>query len=155
MVGVAAAGVYRGVGGRTDRSANPYLPRTRAGRALAGCASIRTMSESPLHSEHVALLRERHLGPPFPNDAIDDLVAVLRHVRLDPGEVLIRQGDTGDDLFLVIAGQVDVEVQHPDGTKTVVDTIGDGGVVGELALLTGQPRNATVVARAATDAARL
>ncbi len=113
------------------------------------------MNERPLHSEHVALLRQRHLGPPFPNDAVDDLVAVLRHVRLDPGEVLIRQGDTGDDLFLVIAGQVDVEVQHPDGTKTVVDTIGDGGVVGELALLTGQPRNATVVARAATDAARL
>ena len=82
---------------------------------MADCATIRAMNERPLLPEHVALLRQRHLGPPFPNDAIGDLVAVLRHVRLDPGEVLIRQGDTGDDLFLIVAGQVDVEVQHPDG----------------------------------------
>lgn len=113
------------------------------------------MNESPLRGEHVALVTERHLGPPFPVEAVADLIAVLRAVTLAPGDVLIRQGETGDDLFLVIAGAVDVEVEHPDGPRTVVDTIGEGGVVGELALLTGQPRNATVVAREETDVARL
>ena len=113
------------------------------------------MNDSPLRPEHVALLRRRHLEPPFPADAVGDLTAVLRHVGLEPGQVLIRQGDPGDDLFLVIAGQLDVAVEQPDHATTIVDTIGEGGVVGELALLTGQPRNATVVARTATDLARL
>ncbi len=113
------------------------------------------MNDSPLPTGQVAVLRERHLGPPFPVEAIEDLTSALRHVRLDPGQVLIRQGESGDDLFLVVGGEVEVEVEHPDRTKTVVDRIGAGGVVGELALLTGQPRNATVVARTATDLARL
>ena len=74
------------------------------------------------------------------------MLQVLRAARVAPGATLIRQGDPGDDMYLVLAGRVAVQVVMPNGQPTQVDTIEAGGVVGEMALLTGQPRTASVVA---------
>ncbi len=102
------------------------------------------MNEQALTTELASLLAERHFYEPFPSSCVADLLEVLRHVRLAPGQVLMRQGDHGDDMYLVLAGRVAVEVEHGDGTRTVVDEVGTGNVVGEMALLTGLPRTATV-----------
>ena len=58
-----------------------------------------------------------------------------------PGDVVIRQGDTGHELFLVSDGGVRVERSGQE-----VARLGPGEFFGELALLSGNPRNATVVA---------
>jgi hypothetical protein len=63
--------------------------------------------------------------------------------RLDKGETLMRQGERGDELFLLLGGVLEIEV---DGE--VVAELGSGALVGEMALLEGGTRNATV--RAAT-----
>jgi small-conductance mechanosensitive channel/CRP-like cAMP-binding protein len=62
------------------------------------------------------------------------------------GEVIVRQGDRGDSMFVVLRGTVEV-VLEPSGQR--VATITEGGFFGEMSLLTGDPRAATV--RAATD----
>ena len=65
--------------------------------------------------------------------------ATLEHRRLGPGETLVRQGEPGVDLFLLLIGALAVEV---DGVT--VAEIGAGAVVGERALLEGGTRTATL-----------
>ncbi|HEX4884903.1 MAG TPA: cyclic nucleotide-binding and patatin-like phospholipase domain-containing protein [Casimicrobiaceae bacterium] len=113
------------------------------------------MERSPLSAEHRALLVARHLQPPFPPAAAVEVLGVLRAAHLPPGATLMRQGDAGDDMFLVLTGRVAVQVVTAADEPTVVDEIEPGGVVGEMALLTGQPRTATVVALTPVDVACL
>jgi CRP-like cAMP-binding protein len=68
-------------------------------------------------------------------------------VELPPGHVLARQGEVGSEFFLLLAGEVDV-VQH----GAVVATRGPGAPLGEIALLGGGRRTATLVARTALRA---
>lgn len=75
----------------------------------------------------------------------DERMKVLRYVhevRVAAGTTIVRQGEPGSDLYLVVQGALDVWV---DGTR--VNTLGPGGHFGEIALVSGQPRSATVVAR--------
>jgi predicted acylesterase/phospholipase RssA/CRP-like cAMP-binding protein len=69
--------------------------------------------------------------------------AQWRH--LDSGEVLFRQGDAPDGAFIVAAGRLRVAVEE-NGSSTVIDEVGPGMWMGEMALLTGKPRSATVYA---------
>ena len=113
------------------------------------------MSERPLPPALRALLVQRHFHEPFPPAGVDELIAALDHVALAPGATLIHQGDAGDELFLVLDGSLSVAVEHDDGTATIVDEIGPGSVAGEMALLTGAPRTATVRATVGCDLAQL
>ena len=76
---------------------------------------------------------------------LEALHAHLRPVQVHAGEVVIRQGDSADSLFLVRSGRLRVLVEQNDGPKAVRE-LGAGAAIGELALLTGSPRSATVQA---------
>jgi putative ABC transport system ATP-binding protein len=62
------------------------------------------------------------------------------------GAVIVRQGDPGDKFYVIKSGTVDVIVEDA-GKRRTVATLGKGSFFGEAALLTGAPRNATVVAK--------
>ena len=81
--------------------------------------------------------------------ALRDAVAQrARPVRVAAGEWLFREGESGDALYVVRAGRMHVV----DGaTGALIREIGRGDAVGELALLTGSPRAASVRAARATD----
>jgi CRP/FNR family cyclic AMP-dependent transcriptional regulator len=66
--------------------------------------------------------------------------------RLDAGQVLFEKGDTGHEMYVVRSG----EVQIIDGNH-VFETVGPGGIVGEMALVDGGPRSATVRASLASE----
>jgi putative ABC transport system ATP-binding protein len=74
---------------------------------------------------------------------VADKMSVERHAQSD---VLIRQGDPGDKFYLIREGSVEVIVKDGDSSR-VAGQLGRGDFFGEAALLTGQPRNATVVAK--------
>jgi predicted acylesterase/phospholipase RssA/CRP-like cAMP-binding protein len=78
----------------------------------------------------------------LPGDARDRLASAADPVEVRAGGVLFAQGDAAEDAFIVTAGQMEVEI---DGVS--VRTVGAGAVLGELALLTGGARSATVRAR--------
>jgi hypothetical protein len=63
-----------------------------------------------------------------------------------PGDVIIRQGDPGDALYLIEAGRVEVRRQLPDGRAVVLAILGPGEYVGEIALITSGERTTDVVA---------
>ena len=66
--------------------------------------------------------------------------------RFAAGAIVTRQGDPGDKFYVIRSGQVDILVDSGAGPKQVA-TLGKGDFFGEAALLTGAPRNATVVAK--------
>jgi putative ABC transport system ATP-binding protein len=66
--------------------------------------------------------------------------------RFAAGATIMRQGDPGGKFYVIRSGQVDILVDSGAGPKPVA-TLGKGEFFGEAALLTGAPRNATVVAK--------
>ena len=77
-----------------------------------------------------------------------ELAGQLEPVHAAAGEVIIKQGDPGNGLFLVVSGRLRVSVAA-GGIERVLHDLGRGAVVGEIALLSDRPRSAIV--RAARD----
>lgn len=75
--------------------------------------------------------------------------AAVRHV-FAPGEVVIRAGDPGSSMFVVHNGRVQVQV-NDNGRPRTVATLNEGDFFGEMALFTGEPRTANVVAVEETE----
>jgi len=65
-------------------------------------------------------------------------------VSLARDEVLFRQDDPGDSMYLVVEGQLEVVLRDPEGGEWLVSLLGRGDFVGEIALLTGQDRTAMI-----------
>jgi small-conductance mechanosensitive channel len=81
---------------------------------------------------------------------IDWLARRLRQVMFGPGEVILRQGDPGDSLYVVRGGKVAVQIGVLGAFKEIA-TLGDGQFFGEMSLMTGESRTATVVAKTDVD----
>ena len=76
---------------------------------------------------------------------VDKLLLHAKLLRFGRGERVIVQGQKGDSMFILLNGEADVLV-HANGTDTRVATLRTGDACGEMSLLTGEPRSATVVA---------
>lgn len=96
------------------------------------------------------LLREIPLLSPCRAEVFERLTRAAARLVLPAGEYLCREGEQGDSLFLIARGAVHV-VRQENGAETLLDVLGGGDVVGEMALLTGEPRVASI--RAATPVA--
>jgi small-conductance mechanosensitive channel/CRP-like cAMP-binding protein len=75
--------------------------------------------------------------------------AATSHV-FAPGETVIRAGDAGSSMFVVHNGRVSVQVSE-NGRPRTVATLSDGAFFGEMALFTGEPRTANIVALEETE----
>lgn len=74
------------------------------------------------------------------------LLASDRIVTLREGETLFERGDVGDGCYWLRQGVVTVSVDSPDGEQRILAILGAGAIVGELAMIDGLPRSATVQA---------
>lgn len=79
------------------------------------------------------------------------LAAMLKRTVVPPGHVILRQGEPGEGCYLVRSGSVEVISERPDGSSHSLAVLGPGTLIGEAALLTDAPRNATVKARETTE----
>ena len=75
-----------------------------------------------------------------------DLKQHLQWHYLSNGGILFRQGDAADSLYIVVNGRLRAMITSEDGSEQIIGEIGPSEVVGEYALLTGEPRSATVYA---------
>lgn len=87
-------------------------------------------------------------------DAIASLAAAGRPLVVEPGELVVRDGDPGDAAYVVLSGRVEA-VATVEGTEHVVVSFGRGQVVGELSLLAGTRRSGSVRAVRQSELLRL
>jgi len=80
-----------------------------------------------------------------PEDVLEAVLAQGQFLEFGPGDVVFRQGDQGDRLYIVKSGVLEILSQPVDAPEPQpIAYLGTGEVLGELALLTGSPRSATV-----------
>lgn len=96
-------------------------------------------------------LRSLTLFAPLHDEQIDELARQARVARYTQGEVLVRQGDEGDSLFMIKSGRVRVDVRREDGSVMTVAHRGEDEFFGEMSLLTGERRSASVIAETETE----
>jgi CRP/FNR family cyclic AMP-dependent transcriptional regulator len=82
----------------------------------------------------------------LPNDLSSRLFMGAIPHRLRPGETLFHAGDAGDGCYRLRMGLLRVMIESPEGDELVVAFLSPGAMVGELAVIDGLPRSATVVA---------
>jgi small-conductance mechanosensitive channel len=91
------------------------------------------------------MLRQQPLFKSFTDSQLDSLLPRGVAVHFGRGEKLIEQGEEGDSMFILVNGKVDVLVDR-DGSQTRVASLGPGDCFGEMSLLTGEKRSATIAA---------
>lgn len=91
------------------------------------------------------MLREQPLFKSFTDVQLDALLPRGQAVHFGRGEKIIQQGEQGDSMFILVEGKADVMATR-DGVQAHVTTLVSGDCFGEMSLLTGEPRSATVTA---------
>jgi signal transduction histidine kinase len=90
-----------------------------------------------------ALLRRVPLFAALADDDLDWIARACVTSDLAPGEVVAAEGDAGDELFVITAGELEV-VKRSRSTDVPIARLGPGEIVGEMAVLEGATRNATI-----------
>jgi serine/threonine-protein kinase len=79
-------------------------------------------------------------------DDLEQISALMEQRVFRPGQYLIRRGEPGDAMYVIRNGHVRVPLLDSSGNERSVFRLAEGDCVGEMALLTGEPRNADVIA---------
>ena len=82
----------------------------------------------------------------IPEAVLNQIASQSRLLDLPKGEVLVRQGDISDSLFIIRKGWVKIVAEGTGGEEVVLNQCGPGQVIGEMSLLDQKPRSNTIVA---------
>jgi HEAT repeat protein len=122
------------------------LVRSALGRADQGGPLRMPQSADDLGAiDRMLFLRRVPLFEGLAPEDLQRIAATATERVYAPGEVLVREGDVGDELVVILEGSVRV-VRHEDGEERLVRRYAAGQHIGELAVLRERPRAATVVA---------
>ena len=97
-------------------------------------------------------------SPLFSDFSEAELRAVIRGLRLltfEPGDIILSEGEPGDTVFVLATGAVKAFVRNPEGRLRLVREMGEGSFFGEISILSGAPRTATVTAAARCEVLEL
>ncbi|MCC7485422.1 MAG: cyclic nucleotide-binding domain-containing protein [Burkholderiales bacterium] len=82
----------------------------------------------------------------FSREDISVLAGYMDVFRAQPGEIIIREGDGGDYMLLIVEGYVDILKKGLRHEEQHMTTVGPGMTLGEMSMIDGEPRFATCVA---------
>lgn len=102
------------------------------------------MSRTPSRLREV--LAQSDLFETLEDEHLDQLVSITRERSFDVGQVVFTRDQSADALYAVTDGQFKAVTTSEDGREIVLRLIDPGDVFGEIALLDGRPRTATVIA---------
>jgi len=97
------------------------------------------------------VLEQAEILSPLSAEEMKRLARGARAYRYAAGEEIVRQGDEGDSFFILTSGRVEISAVDETGAKAVLAQLEIGDFVGEMSLLTGKRRSATVTALEDTD----
>lgn len=123
--------------------------RLRAGSPLPSAAKPAGPQEPDTTTPGTDGLEAVLRSPLFTDISISDLQALIQGLNLltfQPGEIVIAEGEPGASLLVLANGQVRVYVKNDVGHQVQIRTLEPGEFFGEISILTGQARTATVTA---------
>ena len=102
--------------------------------------------------DRISSLKNTELFKALENEDLEKLSAKLKERVYPLNTAIVREGALGDAMFIIKNGKVEVRKKEQTlGVDLTIATLGGGACFGEMALLTGKPRSATVMAVAATE----
>jgi CRP/FNR family cyclic AMP-dependent transcriptional regulator len=125
----------------------PLLPALK-GLGLLGSASL---YEDEIFEiiDHISLFED------LTKNEVTQLCAKMECFCAKRGDVIMREGDDGDFLVIILTGQVAVIKSGRNGHDKQLAVVGPGASLGEMSLINGKPRLATCIAKEPTDMAVL
>jgi CRP-like cAMP-binding protein len=101
--------------------------------------------------EMVSFLAKLPLFQGLNNRQLGQIASRLVHRSYQPDQAIVTQEQRGFGLFMIINGAAEAVLELSDGSKTVVNTFGPNDFFGEISVLDGEPRTASVIAREKTE----
>jgi small-conductance mechanosensitive channel/CRP-like cAMP-binding protein len=136
----------------------------RAGIKLAE-QNVQYILEKQKHEEaaqqselkrRVKTLKRVELFKQMTDEELHTLASRLKYAPFAKGNVITKQGESGKHwLFVIINGEIEVYLEKPNGEKRTLNVLGAGDFFGEMSLMTGAPRVASVIARTDVECYRL
>src|SRR5580693_1641768 len=111
-----------------------------------GVPQDKTMEPRQVTSSKLAVLRGHQIFCDLDANAFEQLCRYAKHATLKRGATIFSKGDPGNSLIAVISGTVKISISSPDGRSAILNLIGPGEIVGEVAVLDGQARTADAIA---------
>jgi CRP-like cAMP-binding protein len=105
--------------------------------------------------ERIEALQQVPLFGSLNNDELFEIAEQLKYTPFVQGDIMMRQGEIAHWLYIMVKGIADVFLELPDGSRRLINTLHDGSFLGEMGLMTGDPRSATVIAQSQVIAYRL
>ena len=96
------------------------------------------------------LLKQVPLFSNLDQEQIQIIADTSERLQFAKDQTIIKQGESDNRLFIIADGVVSIELIQPDGSKTELGRLGVGEFFGEMALMTGEPRTADVIALRST-----
>ena len=111
-----------------------------------GGRALSDEEQAAIEREMEAIVMRSHLFKSLDEAGRRSLLESGFVMHFEPGDMLLREGDPGDTMFLVLEGTVRVATDAPAGGSVQLADLGRGACVGEVSVLTKGPRTATVIA---------
>ena len=89
-------------------------------------------------------LREVPLFSEMDEQEVAGIRAIMQEMKFKPGQVIIREGETGDLFYVITEGHAEILIHDADGAELILHEAGPGDFFGELSMLTSEPRAARV-----------
>jgi HEAT repeat protein len=127
----------------TDKENPPLLAETLS-MVLNG-AAMKSLATIPI-MERILYLRKVPLFAELSPVELKQIASIAGEHVFTQGEVFAHQGDLGDEMFIVVSGEVEVRMRREDGEQVVITRRRPGDFVGEMSILSNQPRMASLAA---------
>ena len=126
---------------------------TRAQLAKQITTAVGDATTAVLHAERYIeeLKHAARAFPQAPREVVAETASRMRILTFAPGAVVIREGDVSDRFFVVAKGEAVVVNRDARGKERTLNTLRAGDYFGEIGLLSGQTRNATVKAKTSLE----
>jgi CRP-like cAMP-binding protein len=115
---------------------------------------VETKPQETAFEERINTVTERlnnvSIFAPLSDEETERLAQAARVRVYAPGEAIVRMGQEGNSMFVIMRGSVEIQVLQ-GATMKVVNRLRENDFFGEMSLLTGEPRTATVVAAEETE----
>ncbi len=138
-----------------------YFALTRAEMPFTGISYRVEMESQPTSVRpqstdfSIANLKNNDVFRSLTADEMEFLAHRLKRIRFAPGETVVTQGDEGDSLYIVVKGKLRVMLSANHDRSDQVAILQPGSIFGEMSLLTGDLRSASVIAMEQVDCDRL